>query len=452
MPPAKSAPTPEALPPPASPETTAAETVALPCRPSSTLPPACAADNVGQLFVADSGNNIIRQISTTTYVSTLAGGAATACTTQTTLGKPDTFGNGCSALSAIFLNPTSLAFDATGQNLLVADTGHHSVRNISLNNRLNITGSLATSVLVNPVTLVAGDGQPGASVDVNSTATLSELNMPSGVAVDAASNVYIADTGNSAIRLVNSATGSISTIVGIATAPGTGKVPGSAVATQLSLPADLAVSPTGTLVILDSGNNRVLSDVRSQVSYDFGRTNVPGSSPVQNFVELNIGVTSTPIGSTVFTGTGDTGQFTLAPHTSPNGVIGACATSLAPGAVCNIQGQFTPTGTNPYNAVYTENGTTTIGAAPSITLLGLGAILTKTTSTVAQTTPSTGNSQFGGSLTLTGTVTPASCNLRGSQLLPNRHGFLRPRRDGDRWCNAGRQRHGVAGAAGPFRR
>ena len=184
----------------------------------------------------------------------------------------------------------------------------------------------AASVLFNPVTLVAGNGQAGSSVDTNSTATLSQLNAPTGVAVDPAGNLYrIADTTNDAIRLVNSATGQISTIVGILGSSGAGSTAGSAVAVQLNAPTAVAVAPNGSLTILDSGNSRVVLDARAAVSFNFGRVNVPTASPVQNFTELNIGVAPATLASPVFTATGDTTQFTLTPAANSSGTIPACS-------------------------------------------------------------------------------------------------------------------------------
>jgi hypothetical protein len=74
-----------------------------------------------------------------------------------------------------------------------------------------------------------------------------------------------------------------------------------------------------------------------------------------------------------------------------------------------LLGQFVPATTGSFSVTYTEVGAAVAAGDPSITLIGVGAILTKTTSTVAQTSPS-GNAQFGGSLTLTATVTAVACD------------------------------------------
>ena len=287
-------------------------------------PSGLAADNLGQLYVSDTGNNVVRQISLTTNVTTLAGGASAVCGAAT-----DTQGDGCSASQTTFTAPTGLAFDATGTNLFVADTGDNIIRKIYLSNSITASSAgIATSVFSDPVTLVAGNGQAGKSIDASSTAILSQLNAPTGVATDAAGNIYIADTGNHAVRLVTAKSGIISTIVGILGTAGTGSATGSAVAAQLSSPAGLGVYGNGTVFILDSANNRVLTDTRAQVSYDFGRTNVPTSSPVQNFTQLNTGTVATS--TLAFTATGNTTQFTLTPAANSSGVIRGlrCCTRL----------------------------------------------------------------------------------------------------------------------------
>jgi sugar lactone lactonase YvrE len=377
-------------------------------------PSGLTADNLGSLYVADTGNNLIRVISSTGYVSTLAGGANTVCTSAA-----DTQGDGCSASQTIFSAPSGLAFDDTGKFLIVADTGNNIVRKIYLSTTFSVTSNIATGIAINPVTLVAGNGQAGSSVDSNSVAILSQLNAPSGVAVDPAGNVYIADTANHAVRMVTS-NGVLSTIVGITGASGTGTLGGAATATQLSSPSSLAITPLGTLFIADSGNNRILFDLRYQVAFNFGRTQVGSPSPILPITQTNIGTVATPAAS-VFTQAPSNSQFTLIPAANSNSSIPACPTSsaLAPGGICNLNAQFSPTTTSPSTTVvYTETFTPAVTFTPTISLTGTGAVLTPTTSTIAQTIPATGNSQFGGSVTLTVSVSAASCNTTGPTCYP----------------------------------
>jgi sugar lactone lactonase YvrE len=380
-------------------------------------PAGLAADNLGNLFVADTGNNIIREIGRNGWVSLLAGGGSS-CSAAT-----DTLGDGCPATQTTFSKPTGLAFDITGHYVVVADTGNSDVRKIYLDATFAYspatgTPTTSTNIVVNPVTLVAGVGQPQSTVNQSSIAALSGLANPTGVAVDSAENIYIADTGNHAVRLVTPGTGVISTIAGILGTSGTGTVPSSATVTQLNLPSAIAVSPLGTLYIADAGNNRVLTDVRSNISYNFGRTNQGFASPVQNITEVNISTLAvTPL---AFTQATANAQFTLVPTANSNSSIPACSGStLASGTACNLQGQFTPTGLGSQSATFTQVGSNVIGTAPSITLIGFGAVLTPTTATVSQSVPATGNAQFGGPLTFTTTVTPSACNTAAPACYPS---------------------------------
>jgi len=382
-------------------------------------PSGIVADNLGNIYVSDTGNNLIREINNLGWITTIAGGATSSGCLPT---------NTCSGLNTTFSKPTGLAFDKTGSFILVADTGDYLIRKIALSNTFTASSAgVASGIYINGVTPVAGDGTSGTSV--GSTALDSEFKSPTGVAVDAAENVYIADAGSDAIYLVNVSSanggqGTLSTIVGISGSAGTGTL-GSASSVQLSAPASVAVSSTGTLLVADSGNNRILSDQRAQVTFDMGRINLGSNSPTQTFTELNIGNTTTMLSgssSTPFytaSGAGGT-QFTL---TSPSS--GGCVDgeSLAPSATCTLQAQFTPASTGTFSETYAEEVTTPVsaGGGASITLSGTGAVLTPTLSTVAQTVPATGNAQYGDPVTFSVSVAPtaaAGCNTAAPSCYP----------------------------------
>jgi hypothetical protein len=386
-------------------------------------PSGLAADNLGNLYVSDTGNNVIRQISTTTNVITLAGGATSTTVCTSAQGATDSQGDGCGALVTTFSAPTGIAFDFAGKNLFVADTGDNNVRKIYLGTTYKVAGtSTVSSILINPVTLVAGNGTSGASIAASGLAVGSQLSNPTGVAVDTAGNFYIADTGNASIRLVNAVNGYISTIAGINGAPGVGTVGNAATSTLLSAPAAVAVTQLGTLFIADSANERILSDTRSEITYNFGRINQNSSSPVQNFTELNIGnATATlpnpPQGTQAPVNT----QFTLSSNASGTGIIAGCASgAFVSGAICNLQAQFTPTALTTNTVTYTQSGTNSVGLTPSITLVGTGFIFTVTSSTVIQSNPTLPtNSQYNASVTLTATITPVACNLAAPFCYPS---------------------------------
>jgi len=348
-------------------------------------------DPVGNLYVSDTGNNVIREIGTNGYVELVAGGG-TVCTTT----GADTYGDGCAPTQSVFKAPTALAIDG-GNNLYIADTGDNLVRKITV-------GS-------NVISAVAGTGQSGGSGN-GGLATNAQVNGPTGLAVDAAGNLYIADTGNHVVRVVN-ASGNISTVVGTLGSSGTGAVPGVASGVLLNLPSAVVASGIGKLTILDAGNNRVVSLDRGSVSLNFGRTNVGSSSPTTAIQETSTGTATAALGYPLFTTTGSTAVLSLAAVSGATGCSSSSSTplSLASGVACDLSAQFTPTAVGVVSAVYTESNATALSSSkPVITLAGTGAVLTKTTLTTAITTPATGNPQYSIPFTITATLHPAACD------------------------------------------
>ena len=355
------------------------------------------ADNDGNTYVADTGNNVIRELTPGGYMAYVAGGATTPCAAG------DTFGNGCAGSGAIFSGPTGLAVDLS-HNVYIADTGNSEVRKLT-------AGGIVAVVAGTGVAGASGNGGPGTGAQLSNT---------TGIAVDAAGNTYIADTGNSVIRLVNGA-GIINTTAGTLSANGTGTLPGSAFNVQLNLPSALLASGQGRLLIVDSGNNRIFADDRGSVTYDFGRTNQGFSSPVLQIQESSTGSAATTLGSPLFTVTSTTptgvNQFTLAGTTSNGCAPGA---PFGPGASCLLAAQFTPTQLGVFNATYTESTTTTKNSpVPFITLMGTGAILTPTTSATTVTTPATGSPTYAVPFVVTTTVTPQACNTAAPSCFPS---------------------------------
>lgn len=366
-----------------------------------TAPTAIAVDTTGNLYVVDNTSNpTLRVIGSNGYIYSIGGGATTVCSAHT-----DTVGDGCTGTGFILGQVNGMQLDSNN-NLVLADTTNNLIRKFALGTRL--------------ITAVAGTGQAGSTISSNGSAVLSQLNGPMSVGVDAAGNLYIADAGNHAIRLVTAGTGTISTIAGILTASGTGTtLPTAATKVQLNAPGGIAVTQAGTLYIADTGNSRVLSDVRGQITYNFGRTNVGFPSAVVPFIELATGSTAATLGSPVFTATsGNTGDFSL---TTTGSTACTAGQTLSAGTTCTFSGQYSPTtATSPAStsAVYTELGTNVNAVVPTVTLAGIGAVLTSTSTVITQTNPSSGNPQFGGSLTLSATVTPVACNIAAPSCFP----------------------------------
>ena len=230
-------------------------------------PQAVAVDSSGNFYIADAGNNVVREVSAAGVITTVAGN-----------GTAGSGGDGGAATSAQLSGPQGLALDAAG-NLYISDTGNSRVREVSGGTITTVAGGAATSAqLYSPVGLafdaagnlyiadtdnnvvrklakgalstVAGDGQQGYS-DGGGVATAAQLSYPQGVAVDAAGNLYITDTLNYAIRMVTPA-GTISTIAGTGVSGYSGDG-GLASSAQLSYPAGIAVGSGGEVYFADAG-------------------------------------------------------------------------------------------------------------------------------------------------------------------------------------------------------
>src|ERR1019366_5909839 len=208
--------------------------------------PGVAAAPNGSFLIADRFNNRIRQVNTNGIIITVAG--------TNNIGFA---GDGGAANLARLNRPYGVALDLWG-NYSVADTGNNRILKVDTN------GVIST---------VAGSGTAGFDGD-GAAATNTALNAPSGVAVDAAGNLFIADYGNNRVRKVDAA-GVISTIAGTNSAGFAGDG-GLAVNSKLSSPQGVAVDSTGNLFIADYGNNRIRRVDASGNITTFAGTNSSG--------------------------------------------------------------------------------------------------------------------------------------------------------------------------------
>ena len=199
------------------------------------LPTGVAVDGAGDIFIADSHHNRVREV----YASGPNAGKITTVAGDGTAGYDST----ATVATTTSLNvPGGVAIDGAG-NLYIADTNNNVIRKVNLT-----TGSIRT---------VAGTSTPGFTGD-SGAATSAELNSPQGITVDPAGNLYIADTGNNAVREVNASTGVITTIAGSPTGvSGFSGDGGLATAAELDAPYSVALDSSGNLFIPDSGNNRI---------------------------------------------------------------------------------------------------------------------------------------------------------------------------------------------------
>jgi len=149
-------------------------------------------------------------------------------------------GDGGPAASATFSLPESVVVDSNG-NIYIGDVGNYRVRKIDA-----VSGIITT---------VAGTGDAGYSGD-GGLATAAELSYVSGIAVDKAGNLYIADGRNHRIRKVDAASGIITTVAGTGVSGYSGDG-GLATAAQVSFPSSVAVDSSGNLFLSDSDSYRI---------------------------------------------------------------------------------------------------------------------------------------------------------------------------------------------------
>jgi sugar lactone lactonase YvrE len=193
-------------------------------------PAGMAVDLGGNLYIADGNNRRIRKVAAGSGIITTVAGN----------GSEVFSGDGEVATAAGLGFPQSVALDLAG-DLYIADTTNHRIRRVEIGSGI--------------ITTAAGSGLQGFSGD-GGAATTAELDLPRGVALDSAGNLYIADSGNERIRKVAAGSGTITTVAGDGS-PGFGGDGDMATTAQLYYPEGLAIDFAGNLYIADTENNRV---------------------------------------------------------------------------------------------------------------------------------------------------------------------------------------------------
>ena len=247
-----------------------------------------AVDALGNLYVSDTINGVIRRVDTTGIISTVAGGNAAAC--------GGSAGDGGPATSACLVGPLGIALDTAG-NIYIADGdlvrkvtngvittvagaglasfGYNGDNRQAIGAQLNqpqnvgldAAGNLYIADAQNfrvrmvsggVITTIAGKGSDDDMAVIGSIPATSAGIMPNGVGLDAAGNLYIADSGNTIDNFIFKVSGGmISTIAGRGYPPGYGGDNGPAINASLNGPLGVAADPSGKIFVADSGNNLI---------------------------------------------------------------------------------------------------------------------------------------------------------------------------------------------------
>ncbi len=301
-------------------------------------PYSVAVDTKGSVYIADSGNQVVRKVSGGT-INTIAGVG----------GIAGYSGDGGPATNALLYNPYAVAVDPAG-NVFIAEYSNCRVREINA-----ITGIITT---------VAGTGGCGFTGD--GLATSNALNGPQGIAVDANDNLFIGDTNNQRVRWV-SPNGIMTTIAGTGAAGynGDGNL---ATTAALYSPTGTALDPAGNILISDYNNFRIRSVSAfpalgtSVGNLAFGLTSVGSTSTPQTFSVSALGpVTISNISASA--------NYSEADN---------CPASLANGTTCTMYVYFVPTGAGTLAGNVTINSNGYFSQTNTVGLTGVGSAISLT--------------------------------------------------------------------------
>jgi hypothetical protein len=204
-------------------------------------------DSAENIFIADTGNNVIREVLSTGTIATIAGNG-TQCTPATSA-----CGDGSVATSAQLSSPTGVFVDAA-ENVYIADAFDNRIR--AVNTTTQSVTVAGTMIAAGDIATVAGTGTRGYAGD-GAAAASAELDTPYGLFVDASGNIFIADTENAAIREVVASTGFIQTVAGTLLTPGFSGDGGQSTSAELNSPSGLFGNSANDLFLADTGDARI---------------------------------------------------------------------------------------------------------------------------------------------------------------------------------------------------
>jgi hypothetical protein len=294
-------------------------------------------DAKNNVYIADRGNHVIREV-TNGIINTIAGVG----------GKAGYGGDGGLAVDAFLYNPSGVTADPAG-NVFIADESNCRVREVTA-----ATGIINT---------VAGNGGCGFTGD--GPATQEELNAPQSIAVDANDNFFVGDTNNQIIRWV-SAGGLMTTIAGIPQSAGFNGDGIAATNAQLYYPAGIIEDPNGNYLIADQYNFRIrgvtafaaLSVAPASLSFPL---TVVGSTSNPQVVTLSA------LGPLTIINIQTSGDFSESDD---------CPSSLPNGQACTVYVYFSPTAGGTRNGTVTINDNGLFNPLSTVSLSGIGTAIT----------------------------------------------------------------------------
>lgn len=403
-------------------------------------PMAVLVDGAGFVYIADTGNNVVRMVDTSGVISTYMGQFYAPGTTPPPVcaAATNSVGDGCPGNQMIMNMPVALVF-CVHQNIHVADKLNNRVRTLMRVTNQTITqvgngvagyngdGELNTSAEINgptgmamdaanfiyvadsgnhiirktllsgttpqPISTIAGTAGSAGNTGDGGLATSAQLANPDGVQVDPAGNVYVADSDSHIVRKINVSDGKISTVAGIATAGDTGDG-GPATSAQLNVPGGILLDGIGNLYIADSQSAVIRKvDFSDAPLLSFTNTQVGAVSAAQDVAVMNLGNAPLTIGAI-----NAPANFSLGgSDTSCNLTSGE---TLSPATSCLLGIQFEPAtaGSLSGSIILTDNANPT---SQTITLNGTTALQAETYTLTAKTTAVTITAGTSGSATLT---------------------------------------------------
>ena len=306
-------------------------------------PQGLAIDSSNNLYIADTGNQVVREVNASTgLISTIAG--------NNTLGFGYS-GDGGAATNARLANPLGVAVDAAG-NVYIADQNNGRIR------RVDGVTHVITTEAGNGASAFSGDGP----------ATQNSLNFPQGVASDVNGNIFISDTNNEILRWVDPA-GTMLTFAGNRGCTFFGGDGGPALSAGLCTPMGISIDASGNIFFADESDNRIREVSafagigRSTGNLNFGLEGV--GTPTVNAQEVILSAIG-PTNINNITTSGDFSEFD------------DCPGSMTAGETCEVDVFFSPTASGERAGLLTISDNGLLSSTQTVSLQGLGTALSLT--------------------------------------------------------------------------